>query len=96
MLGQLGFVVTVGLAHGVQPTLMVQATPPAIRCTAIALGFNLSYGLLGGLSPLFATWLIHRTGVDLTPALMVVAAALATCIAVPTLATAAKALVARS
>jgi MHS family proline/betaine transporter-like MFS transporter len=86
LLGQLGFVATVGVAHGVQPSLMVLATPAAIRCTAIALGFNLSYGLLGGLSPLAAAWLIHRTGLDLTPAVMVAAAALATCIALPTLA----------
>jgi len=51
----------VGIALGVQPSLMVEAGPPAIRCAMIALGFN----LLGGLSPLAATWLVHRTDVDL-------------------------------
>jgi MHS family proline/betaine transporter-like MFS transporter len=75
LLGQFGFVIAVGIALGVQPSLMVEATPPAIRCTVIALGFNLSYGLLGGLSPLAAAWLVHRTGIDLTPAYMILAAA---------------------
>jgi MHS family proline/betaine transporter-like MFS transporter len=75
LVGQLGFVVSVGIALGVQPSLMVEATPPAIRCTVIALGFNLSYGLLGGLSPLAAAWLVHRTDIDLTPAYMMMAAA---------------------
>ena len=57
------------------PALMVEATPPAIRCTAIAIGFNVTYGVLGGLSPLAATWLVHRTDIDLSPAFMVMAAA---------------------
>jgi MHS family proline/betaine transporter-like MFS transporter len=76
LLGQFGFVISVGIALGVQPSLMVEATPPAIRCTVIALGFNLSYGLLGGLSPLAAAWLVHRTDIDLAPACMVIAAAI--------------------
>ncbi|MBV8185821.1 MAG: MFS transporter [Alphaproteobacteria bacterium] len=73
--GQFGFVLSVGTALGVQPSLMVEATPPAIRCTVIALGFNLSFGLLGGLSPLAAAWLVQRTDMDLTPAYMIMAAA---------------------
>jgi MHS family proline/betaine transporter-like MFS transporter len=35
--------------------------PGQVRCTAIALGFNVTAGLAGGLSPLVATWLVHRT-----------------------------------
>src|SRR5262249_20603472 len=84
LLGQLGFVIAVGIALGVQPSLMVEATPPAIRCTVIALGFNLSYGLLGGLSPLAAAWLVHRPGVDLTPAYMIIAAAVVSFATLPT------------
>ena len=37
-LGQLGFVLSVGMFLGTQPTLMVEAAPAAVRCTAIALG----------------------------------------------------------
>jgi MHS family proline/betaine transporter-like MFS transporter len=75
LVGQFGFVVSLGMALGVQPSLMVEATPPGVRCTVIALGFNLSYGLLGGLSPLAAAWLVHRTDIDLSPAYMIILAA---------------------
>ena len=75
LLGQMGFVLVIGSTGGVMPALMVAATPPAIRCTAIAIGFNIAYGVMGGLSPLAATWLVYRTDMDLSPALMIMAAA---------------------
>lgn len=74
-LGQLGFALVVGGAMGVQPALLVEATPPHIRCTAIAVGYNISYGLLGGMAPLAATWLVERTTMDLSPAFLVMGAA---------------------
>lgn len=75
VLGQFGFVVIVGAFLGTQPTIMVEATPPGVRCTAIALGYNVTLGIIGGLSPLVATWLVHRTGDDLSPAYLLMAAA---------------------
>ena len=75
LLGQMGFVLTVGTVLGVQPVLMVETTPLAIRCTAIALGFNVAFGVLGGLTPLAAAWLVHRTDIDLSPAFMIMVAA---------------------
>jgi len=74
-LGQLGFVLSVGMFLGTQPTLMVEEVPAAIRCTAVALGYNVTLGVVGGLSPLAATWLVNRTGDDLSPAYMIMAAA---------------------
>jgi MFS transporter, MHS family, proline/betaine transporter len=47
----------------------------AVRCTAIALGYNVTLGVVGGLSPLAATWLISRTGNDFSPAFMIMVAA---------------------
>jgi len=73
--GQLGFVLSVGMFLGVQPTLMVEEVPAAIRCTAIALGYNVTLGIIGGVSPLVATWLVERTADDFVPAYMVMAAA---------------------
>lgn len=73
--GQLGFVLIIGTVFGVEPAFMVEATPASIRCTAVALAFNLPAGILGGLSPLAAAWLIHRTGDDLSPAFLIMAAA---------------------
>ena len=73
--GELGFVLIIGIVFGIEPAFMVEATPAPIRCTAVALGFNLPAGILGGLAPLAATWLIHRTGNDLSPAFLIMGAA---------------------
>ena len=54
---------------------MVEAAPVEVRCTAIALGFNVTLGLVGGISPMVATWLVHRTGDNLMPAFLIMAAA---------------------
>jgi MHS family proline/betaine transporter-like MFS transporter len=75
LLGQLGFVAAVGTFVGTQPAVMVEAAPMAVRCTAIALGYNVTLGVVGGLSPLAATWLISRTGNDFSPAFMIMLAA---------------------
>ena len=74
-LGQLGFVLSVGMFLGAQPTLMVEEVPAAVRCTAIAIGYNVTLGIVGGLSPLVATWLVERTADQLAPAYMVMVAA---------------------
>ena len=51
---------------------------PRVRCTAIALGYNICLGTIGGVTPLAATWLVQRTGNEITPALLVMAAAAVT------------------
>jgi MFS transporter, MHS family, proline/betaine transporter len=77
-LGQLGLVVLIGVYYGVLPTVLVEAAPSAVRCTAVALGYNLCYGLFGGLSPLVATWLVERTGDEIAPAFLIMASAAVT------------------
>ena len=74
LLGQIGFVASVGMFLGAQPAIMVEATPAAVRCIAIALGCNLTLGIVGGVAPLAATWLVSRTENDLSPAFLVMAA----------------------
>jgi MHS family proline/betaine transporter-like MFS transporter len=74
-LGQLGFVLSIGMFLGTQPTLMVEEVPAGVRCTAIAIGYNVTLGIVGGLSPLVATWLVARIDDQLAPAYMVMAAA---------------------
>jgi MFS transporter, MHS family, proline/betaine transporter len=56
----------------------VEAAPPSVRCTAVALGYNLCYGLFGGLSPLAATWLVERSSDEIAPAFLVMASAAVT------------------
>jgi MHS family proline/betaine transporter-like MFS transporter len=41
----------------------------------LSLGFNVTVGIIGGLTPLVATWLVHRTEDDFTPAYMMMGAA---------------------
>ena len=63
------------IQFGVQGALMVETTPAAIRCTALAIGNNIGWSILGGLTPLAATWLTARTGDVLAPAWLVAFAA---------------------
>ena len=80
-LGQAGFVFALAIQFGVQGALMVEITPPHVRCTALAIGNNLAWSVLGGLMPLTATWLVWRTGEPLSPAWLVVGAAAITFLA---------------
>ena len=75
LLGQMGFVLLLGMSWGVLPAVLVEATPPGVRCTVVALGFNITMGVIGGVSPLVATWLVARTHDDYSPAYLVMAAA---------------------
>ena len=75
-LGQLGLALIVGLYRGTEPAILVEAAPLKVRCTAVALGYNVSAGVVGGVTPLVASWLVARTGDEIAPGfLMMVAAA---------------------
>jgi len=76
MAGQFGFAIILGGYLGAQPAYMVKVIPANVRCTAAGLAYNITLGLAGGLSPLVATWLVSRTGDDLSPAFLIIAAAL--------------------
>lgn len=76
--GQLGLVLLTGAYYGSLPAVLVEAAPPSVRCTAVALGYNLCTGLFGGLSPLVATWLVERTGDETAPAFLIMASAAVT------------------
>jgi MHS family proline/betaine transporter-like MFS transporter len=78
LVGQLGFIVIIGLYIGVHPVVLVEAAPPPVRCTAVALGYNLCLAVIGGLTPLVATWLVERTENELSPGFLIMAAAVVT------------------
>ena len=73
---QLGFAVIIGIYIGSSPAFMVETAPTHIRSTSIALGYNLTLGIVGGLTPLTATWLVHQTHSAVAPAFMIIVAAL--------------------
>src|SRR5262249_21707820 len=74
-LGQLGLVAMIGLYGGAQPTIMVETAPLPVRCTAVALGYNLSLGVIGGVAPPGATRLGHRPRGGVGPGVMILAPA---------------------
>jgi MHS family proline/betaine transporter-like MFS transporter len=80
--GQFGFVLIVGFYAGALPAALVEAAPHRGRCTVVALGYNVPLGIIGGVTPMAATWLVARTGDDLSPAYMMIAAAIVSTVAV--------------
>src|SRR5262249_57245626 len=72
-LGQLGLVVMVGLYGGAQPSIMVETVPLPVRCTAVALGYNVSLGVIGGSTPLVAAWVGNRNGDGIAPGVIIIA-----------------------
>ena len=74
-LGQLSLALIVGLYAGTQPAILVETAPLQVRCTAVALGYNISLGVIGGLTPLVASWLVARTGDEIAPGFLMMAAA---------------------
>jgi MHS family proline/betaine transporter-like MFS transporter len=81
LLGQIGLVLVIGPYIGVCPSLLVESAPTRVRCTAVALGYNLCLAIGGGMTPVVATWLIERTGDDLSPAYLIMVAAAVTFVA---------------
>ena len=73
---QLGFALLVGVYLGVAPAFMAETAPAHVRSTSLALGYNLTLGIVGGLTPLIATWLVHQTHSAVAPAFMIIVAAL--------------------
>jgi MHS family proline/betaine transporter-like MFS transporter len=60
---------------------MVETVGGQVRVSAVAIAFNLGMGIIGGLSPLFATWLIATTGEEIAPAYFIIGAAVVSFIA---------------
>ena len=55
---------------------MAELFPTRIRFGAMAVAYNISVAVFGGITPYFALFLITRTGDNLSPAYFVMAAAL--------------------
>jgi len=80
-LGQAGFVLALSVQFGVQGALLAEITPERVRCTALAIGGNIAWSIVGGFVPLTATWLVWRSGNPLAPAWLVAVAAAITFVA---------------
>ncbi len=74
--GQIGFGLLMGLAFGVTPATMIEMLPTEVRCSGVAIGYNLCFGMFGGTTPLIATYLVARTADDFAPAYYLMAVTL--------------------
>jgi MHS family proline/betaine transporter-like MFS transporter len=51
----------------VAPALFTELFPEEDRLTGYSIVFNVGLGIVGGLTPMLASWLILSTGLDLAP-----------------------------
>jgi MHS family proline/betaine transporter-like MFS transporter len=72
---QVVLAVLIGLYSGGNALLMYAQLPADLRCTVLSIGYNLSVGVVGGLTPLIATFLIEKTQDVLSPGWYLTAAA---------------------
>jgi MFS transporter, MHS family, proline/betaine transporter len=77
LLGQLGFALLMGVFLGIGAPMMAQIFRAEVRCSALAIAYNVSLTVFGGTTPAISAYLVARTHNNFAPAfyLMVVAAA---------------------
>ena len=75
LIGQIGFALLNAAYWGPSTATMVELVPAHIRCTVMSVGYNLGLAILGGATPMVAVYVVHRSGNDLSPAFLVMAAA---------------------
>ncbi|MEM7223349.1 MAG: MFS transporter [Pseudomonadota bacterium] len=73
--GQIGFAVIFAIGFAVTSATMVEMLPAEVRCSGVAIGYNICLGLFGGTTPLVSTYLVARTADDFAPVYILMAAA---------------------
>ena len=77
VIGQVVTGLLLAIPMGVAPALFTELFPEDDRLTGYSIVFNVGLGIVGGLTPLAASWLILQTGTDLAPiGLIILVAAL--------------------
>lgn len=66
--GQAILAVFIGIFCGTVAAANVEQLPHEVRCTGLAVSYNLSVGIFGGTTPMIAAWLIRETGNPIAPA----------------------------
>lgn len=65
--------VPLGMALGLQGSMVVELYPLRTRVTSMSFGYSLTLAIAGGTAPLVSTWLINAGGRDLAPAYYILA-----------------------
>jgi len=79
--GQVGFALLFAAGYAVTSAVMVETLPAEVRCSGVAIGYNLCLAVFGGTTPLIATYLVARTADDFAPVYYLMATALISLIA---------------
>jgi MFS transporter, MHS family, proline/betaine transporter len=70
------------LYTGTIPVILSELFPTRVRYTALSLSYGFSVAIFGGFAPFAAQWLITATGNPISPAYLVMAAGLASALAI--------------
>ena len=80
-LGYLGFSIVFGLLPGCYGPLLARIFPTRVRYTGIALSYNITFAIIGGLSPLMCSVLIPFSGSIFAPAALIMVISFASVLA---------------
>ncbi|HYD08196.1 MAG TPA: MFS transporter, partial [Reyranella sp.] len=72
---QMVFAILLGAYGPVVSAVMAELFPREVRCSGMSIAYNITLGLIGGTTPMVATYLIARTNDDLSIAWYLIAAA---------------------
>ncbi len=81
-LGQAGLAIILACYAGPLPALLTEMFPAHIRVTAVSVGYNITYAIFGGTTPMVALWLIQKEHNDVAFVGYIIAAAAISAIAV--------------
>src|SRR5919205_154505 len=82
VLGQVLFGVIISLFSGPGPAALVEMFPTNVRYSALGISYNIAVAVFGGTAPFIVTFLISRTGNNLSPGFYLIAAAVITLVVV--------------
>ncbi|SKA71591.1 MFS transporter, MHS family, proline/betaine transporter [Paucidesulfovibrio gracilis DSM 16080] len=71
-ISQLVFGLLLAVPCGVAPALFVELFPAGDRLSGYSIAFNLGMGVVGGSTPMLATWLVQITGLETAPGLLMI------------------------
>lgn len=74
-----------GLFVGPMCACMVALVAPDVRTTVVSVGYSVPVGVFGGLAPLISEYIFARLGVEMAPALVIMAGALVSLTAILTM-----------
>ncbi len=62
LLSQCIFAILIAMIYSVVPTILFEMFDTSIRCTAVAIPYNIANSVFGGTSPLISTILVNQIG----------------------------------